>query len=249
MISKTIFLAVFLVTVTTVLNGQSTFSANRPGQVNNPDIVPGGNFMIETGFQYGKTLGTINYLLPATLLRYGLNRNIEINFKADNIWQEEKSLLGLTNFNIGSKIKICDQNNFLPKITFVTAYLMPFAGLDSLRPKYGGGLIQLAMSHSLGGKCSIYSNLGATWNGNDPFPIYNYVVSLYFSPLNRFWTFAELYGQIPESGTGSMGSDCGLSYQTGENFQLDLSFGADLSDPENNYYLQIGAALQIVKKK
>jgi len=36
------------------MSGQTTFSANRPGQVDNPDIVPGGNFMIETGFQYGE---------------------------------------------------------------------------------------------------------------------------------------------------------------------------------------------------
>jgi hypothetical protein len=247
--NKIIYLVALIIIPASMANAQSVFSANRPGQVNNPDIVPGGNFMIETGFQYGKTLGSINYLLPTTFLRYGLNENIEINLKADNIYKVDNSLFGLTSYNIGSKIAICEQKNLLPKITFVTSILLPFAGLDSLRPDYAGGLIQLAISHSLGSKCTIYSNLGAAWNGNDPFPAYNYAVSFYYSPFNRFWTFAELFGQIPEIGASSMGSDCGFSYQAGENFQIDLTLGADLSDPKNNHFIQIGAAFQLVKKK
>jgi hypothetical protein len=229
--------------------GQSSFSANRPGQVNNPDILPGGNFMIETGFQYGKSLGSKNFLLPTTALRYGLNGNIEISLKADNIYQVDNSLFGLTSYSIGSKIAICDQNNLLPKITFVTGFILPFAGLESLRPENSGGLIQLAMSHTLGGKCTVYSNFGATWTGNDPFPVYNYVLSLYYSPFSRFWTFAELYGLVPEHGSTSMATDFGFSYLARDNFQIDLSLGTDLNDPKNNHFIQIGAAVQIVKMK
>jgi hypothetical protein len=237
-----------VIAVTTAV-GQSTFSANRPGQVNNPDIVPRGNFMIETGFQYGKNLGSKNYLLPAAFLRYGLNGNVEIGLKADHIYQVDNSLFGLTSYSVGSKIAICEQNNLLPKITFVTAFILPFAGLESLRPENSGGLIQLAMSHTLGEKCKVYSNMGATWTGNDPFPIYNFVLSLYFSPLSRFWAFVELYGLIPEKGTSSLASDFGFSYQVGDNFQVDLALGADLTDPGDNHFVQIGAAVQIVKKK
>jgi hypothetical protein len=246
---KLFILFTLLVIEAVTASGQSTFSANRPGQVNNPDIVPAGNFMIETGFQYGKSLGSKNFLLPTTSLRYGLNGNIEISLKADNIYQIEASLFGLTSYCAGSKIAICEQNNILPKITFVTAFILPFAGLDSLRPENSGGMIQLAMSHTLGEKCTIYSNMGATWNGNDPFPIYSYVISLYYSPVNRFWAFGELYGLIPEHGPRNMASDFGFSYQAGDNFQIDLAFGADLADPKNNHFIQIGTAVQIVRRK
>ena len=126
-----------VIAVTTVV-GQSTFSANRPGQVNKPDIVPRGNFMIETGFQYGKNLGSKNYLLPTAYLRYGLNGNIEISLKADNIYQVDNSLFGLTSYSVGSKIAICEQNNLLPKMTFVTAFILPFIGLKSLLPENSG---------------------------------------------------------------------------------------------------------------
>lgn len=228
--------------------GQSTFSANRPGQVDNPDITPQGNVMIETGFQYGKTLGATNYLLPTTAIRYGLNNNIEISLNADNIYQVESSLKGLTSYNIGSKIAICDQNRFLPRISFVTAFILPFAGVESLRPEHAGGVIQLATSHTIGGKCTFYSNIGAIWNGNDSFPTYNYVLSLYFSPFERFWTFAEFYGLIPEEGSCSEGTDLGFSYQAGDNFQIDFAVGGDPGDLKNNHYIQIGAAFQIVKK-
>jgi hypothetical protein len=246
---KIIYLFVFLILTGSLADAQSGFSANRPGQVNNPDIVPRGNFMIETGFQYGKSLGSKNFLLPSTALRYGLNGNIEIGLKADNIYQVESSLFGLTSYSIASKIAICDQKNLLPKISFVTAYILPFAGLDSLRPDNSGGLIQLALSHSLGGKCIVYSNVGATWNGNEAFPIFNYVLSVYYSPFSKFWTFVELYGLIPEHGSRNMASDFGISYQAGENVQIDLAAGMDLSDPGNNHFIQIGAAFQIVKKK
>ena len=231
------------------MSGQTTFSANRPGQVDNPDIVPGGNFMIETGFQYGENKGCKNFLLPTASLRYGLNGRVEISLNADNIYQVDSSLFGLTSYNIGSKIAICDQNDLLPKISFVTAFILPFAGLKSLRPENSGGLIQLAASHTLGERCTIYSNIGAAWNGNDPFPVYNYVLSLYASPFDKFWTFGELYGLIPEKGYGNMATDFGISYQAGDNYQVDMTLGADLSDPNNNYFVQIGAAFQIVKKK
>jgi hypothetical protein len=228
---------------------QSSFSANRPGQVINPDIVPAGNFMIETGFQYGKNLGSRNYLLPVTSVRYGLNGNIEISLNACNIYEVDKELFGLTSYNIGSKIAICEQKNLLPKITFVAAYILPFAGVESLRPENSGGLMQLAVSHTVGDRCTVYSNLGATWNGNDPFPVYNYVVSIYVSPIKNLWAFAELYGLAPEKGTGNTSSDMGLSYLVADNVQIDLSFGMDLADPGNNHFVQIGAAFQIVKRK
>jgi hypothetical protein len=237
-----------LIISASIAKAQSTFSANRPGQVDNPDITPKGNLMIEAGFQYGKTPGSVNYLLPTTSVRYGLNKSIEISLNADNIYQVETSLFGLTAYNIGSKIAICEETRMLPKIAFVTAYYLPFAGVKSLRPKNGGGLIQLAISHSIGDKCTIYSNLGATWNGKDSFPVYNYVVSLYLSLFSRFWTFAELYGLIPEKGENNMGLDCGFSYQAGDNFQVDLAIGADPVDVHNNHYVQIGAAFQIIRK-
>lgn len=246
---RIIFLFIFTAIITTCVFSQSTFSANRPGQVINPDIVPQGNFMVEAGFQYGKNLGSKNFLLPATSLRYGLNRNMELSLNACNIYEVDKSLFGLTSYNVASKIAICEQNSLLPKITFVTAFILPFVGVESLRPENSGGMIQLAVSHTLGNKCSIYSNLGATWNGNDSFPIYNYVLSVYVSPVNRFWAFAELYGLIPEKGSGNNSSDMGLSYLVADNIQIDLSFGMDLADPGSNHFVQVGAAFQIVKKK
>jgi hypothetical protein len=205
--------------------------------------------MIETGFQYGKNLGSRNFLLPATSLRYGLNGNIELSLNASNLYEVDKSLFGLTSYNVQSKIAICEQKNLLPKITFVTAFILPFVGLDSLRPENSGGLIQLAVSHTLGGKCTVYSNLGATWNGNDSFPIYNYVLSIYVSPFNKFWTFVELYGLVPEKGSGNISSDMGVSLLVADNVQIDISLGMDLADPRNNHFVQIGAAFQIVKKR
>ena len=238
----------FLIFDCLLASGQSTFSANRPGQVDNPDITPPGNFMIETGFQYGKTGGVVCYLLPTASVRYGINSNIEISLNADNIYQEENSLFGLTSNNIGSKIAICNEKGALPKISFVTALILPFAGLQSMRPDHAGAVIQLAGSHSVGTRATVYANAGATWSGNTSYPVYNYVVSAYFSPVRRFWTFAELYGFIPGVGETSMASDFGITWQAGDNFQLDLTAGVDLQDPGNNHFIQIGAAFQIVHR-
>jgi hypothetical protein len=227
---------------------QSSFSANRPGQVINPDITPKGNFMLETGFQYGKSQGSKNFLLPAGSVRYGLNPNAEISFNASNIYQVDSSLFGLTSYYVGGKIAICDQDNLIPKISFITSFILPFAGVESLRPENSGGLIQLSLSHTIGSKCTVYGNLGATWTGNDPFPVYNYVLSVYYSPFNKFYAFAELYGLTPEHGENSMASDLGVSYMVADNIQIDLTIGADYRDPRDNHFVQIGAAFQIVKR-
>jgi hypothetical protein len=230
------------------VSAQSTFSANRPGQVKNPDITPKGNFMIETGFQYGKTEGVTTYLLPAASVRYGISPTIEISLNADNIYQEENSSFGLASNNIGSKIGICEEKGALPKITFITTIILPFAGLESLRPDHTGGVIQLAASHTIGSKAVVYANAGATWTGNDSYPIYNYVGTFYYSPFQRFWTFGEIYGFVPGEGESSIASDIGISWQAGDNFQIDLAAGIDLSDPGKNHFIQIGTAFQIVHR-
>jgi hypothetical protein len=233
----------------TVIYGQSSFSANRPGQVVNPDITPKGNFMLETGFQYGKSQGSKNFLLPAGSVRYGLNSKAEISFNASNIYQVDSSLFGLTSYYVGGKIAICDQNDLLPKISFITSYILPYASTESLRPNNSGGMIELALSHTIGSKLTVYGNLGATWNGNDPYPIYNYVLSIYYTPFNKFYAFAEFYGLTPEHGQNSVLSDCGLSYMVADNIQIDLTAGADYKDPGNNHFVQVGVAFQIVKNK
>jgi hypothetical protein len=226
---------------------QSSFSANRPGQVVNPDITPKGNFMIESGFQYGKSQGSRSFLLPAGSVRYGLNKNSEISLNASNIYQVDSSLFGLTSYYAGGKIAICEQQDLLPKISFITSFILPFAGIKSLRPENSGGMIELSLSHTLGSKCSLYGNLGATWTGNESYPVYNYVISIYYTPVRKLYLFGEFYGLTPEHGENSILYDFGLSYMVADNIQIDLTAGADFNDPANNHFIQIGAAFQIVK--
>lgn len=245
---KILLLFIILVSGGNFAAGQSTFSANRPGQIDNPDITPKGNIMVETGFQYGKSGGVVCYLLPTASVRFGISSRIEISLNADNIYQEQNSLFGLTSNNIGSKISICDEKGALPKISFITAYILPFAGLRSMRPEHAGGVIQLAASHSIGSKATFYANAGATWSGNSNYPVYNYVATIYISPTYRFWTFAELYGFIPGEGDSSIASDIGVTWQAGDNFQVDLTAGIDLHDPGNNHFIQVGSAFQIVHR-
>ncbi len=243
-----IFFSLVLILTSTVSYCQSSFSANRPGQVVNPDITPKGNFMIESGFQYGKSQGSKSFLLPAGSVRYGLNSNSEISINASNVYQVDSSLFGLTSYYASGKIAICEQQDLLPKISFITGFILPFAGIKSLRPENSGGMIGLSLSHTLGSKCSVYANLVATWTGNESYPVYNYVISVYFTPVSKLYLFAEFYGLTPEHGENSVLSDCGVSYMVADNIQIDLTAGADYNDPGNNHFIQLGAAFQIVKK-
>jgi hypothetical protein len=245
---KAVLTIIFFVFATVQVICQSSFSANRPGQVVNPDITPKGNFMIESGFQYGKSQGSMSFLLPAGSVRYGLNKNSEISLNATNIYQVDSSLFGLTSYYASGKIAICEQQDLLPKISFITSFILPFAGIKSLRPENSGGMIGLSVSHTLGSKCSVYANLGATWTGNESYPVYNYVMSVYFTPVSKLYLFAEFYGLTPEHGENSVLSDCGISYMVADNIQIDLTAGADYNDPGNNHFIQLGAAFQIVKK-
>jgi len=237
-----------LLLLATPIAGQTSFSANRPGQIDNPDITPPGNIMIETGFQYGKTNDIINYLLPAASVRFGISNRLELSLNAENIYQKVNSLFGLISDNIGSKFLICDERGALPKISFVNAFILPFGELKSFRPEHAGGVIELAASHSIGSRAVVYANTGATWSGNASYPVYNWVATIYFSPGNKLWIFGELYGLIPGKGSSSNSTDFGITWQAGRNLQLDLTCGFDLKYPSDNHFIQLGTAIQIEHK-
>jgi hypothetical protein len=247
---KKIFLVLAIVTISyeTVISQSSGFSANRPGIADNPDITPAGNLMIEGGLQYSKYQGENIHLLPTTLFRYGMLGNLEIDLHIDNIYQTLHSLVGLAPISLGTKISICEQERLLPKMTFVTAVILPWFGEKSLRPAYLGGLIELVFRYSIKEKSSLIGNLSSVWDGTNAVPVFNYAVYYSYAPVNRLATFVELYGLIPEVGEATFAADGGISYRAAENLQLDFSLGADLINPGSNYFFQIGAAVQIVKR-
>jgi hypothetical protein len=81
MMKRILITLFFFVFLCIKLAGQR-IDTDRPDQTDSPTIIPIKSFQIESGFLDGYTYNSGNrerqLLLPTTLLRYGLSKNIEI---------------------------------------------------------------------------------------------------------------------------------------------------------------------------
>src|SRR5438105_4324839 len=143
-------MALILLSIFSCVYSQSDdpISPDRPGYTNPPSIVPVCKFQIESGFNYEYDNSTgvqaKNYLMPATLMRYGLLKNFEIRIEVDITRQsslvfpgeQATTIRGLAPIIIGTKYYICKQKKARPETAFSLSLTLPYFGNEAFRPQY-----------------------------------------------------------------------------------------------------------------
>lgn len=226
---------------------------DRPDQTESSTIIPLKGFQIECGVMSG------NYnfnnssqkllLIPNTLFRYGLTKNIElrlveqlISFKNEQTSEEN---FGLSDLELGVKIQILKNPDINTEIAFISHLVLP-TGAVSITNGNAGIVNKLAISHSLTKFLDLGYNVGYNYFNTETGYL-TYSVVLGTGITKRIGAYIETYDEFVEFTDWISNFDSGITYLVRENLQLDFSFGVGLNQKMN--YFSVGFSWNIPKKQ
>ncbi len=231
---------------------------DRPDQTESAAVVPSRSVQIETGFvlenDRTNTMDLTSYTLNTTLIRIGILQTLELRLGLEYMRQIEKNLVndvtsideGFSPLSAGFKIKIADEEGWMPAMAFLAGITLPVTGDKHYRPTYSVPSMRLAFAHTLTERLSLGYNLGAEWDSDNPVPSWFYSAALGFALLPKVGIYVESYGFLPEEGElAEHLVDAGITYLVRPNFQLDISAGAGLNPGAYDNYFGVGFSLRL----
>jgi hypothetical protein len=145
------------------------------------------------------------------------------------------SATGFTPLYAGFKLKIREQQYWIPSTAFLGALVLPFTANELFKTEHSGANMRFSFSHIFSNRVSLGYNLGVEWDGETAIPGYLYSVSLGINIARKLGSFIESYGIIPEEGGQEHLADAGLTYLLKTSLQLDVSGGLGLHDVSNSF--------------
>lgn len=229
------FLLLFLL-VTSLPNFLfSQITTDRPDQTESSIPLSEGHIQVETGITFEEEQSNIN-----SLIRYGILNGVELRLNSNYIINNQISSLkksSFTDFEIGAKFRIQDNNDKKTKIGFLTSVSIPTAPEIFSNNEYGL-LNRFLFSHDINDSDQIAYNIGYNkFKNYDGEFVYTLVYSKGF---NSFGMFIELFGN-ESSNLSLLNFDSGITYLLDENKQLDLSFARGLNN--ELFYISIGYSI------
>ena len=215
----------------------SQLTSERPDQTESSLVLSKGHVQIETGISIEDSESNIN-----TLFRIGIIDGIEMRLNSNYLINDDISNLkksSFSDFEIGAKFKILDEDNNRIKIGFLTHLSVPTAPEIYSYNEYGL-LSRLLVSHDIKNDSQIGYNIGYNkYNNYDGQFIYTVV---YGKSLGSFGVFFEIFGE-ESSNNSNLNFDSGITYLVDNDKQLDLSIGRGLNS--DMFYISAGFSIDI----
>lgn len=227
------------------IKGQNmpSIATDRPDQTECSFIVPKGWIQAENGFFYEKTsINNQSMAYPTVLWKYGLSDNFEFRLITELISEKERTqtLKGLTPIRVGFKVKISEENGIIPKTSFIGHLTVPKFASKEFRTNFYAPSFRFTMQHTLSDRFTLAYNLGTEWDGETPEPTFIYTLTTGFSITEKFGSYVELYGFLPQNQQSDHRLDGGLTYLINNNVMMDISGGIGLSQNAPKYFLSLG---------
>jgi Putative MetA-pathway of phenol degradation len=218
-------------------------ATDRPDQTECPFIVPKGYIQAENGFFYEKSSpNTQSMAYPSILWKYGVSDNFELRLITELV--SEKALLqtqmGISPVTVGFKVKILEENGWLPKTSFIGHLTVPKWASKELSANYYAPSFRFTMQHTLSDRFALAYNLGAEWDGETPEPTFIYTLTTGFAVTKKLGAYLELYGFSPQNQQSDHRLDGGFTYLMNNNVMIDISGGLGLTTNAPKYFVSLG---------
>ncbi|MFO7655791.1 MAG: transporter [Bacteroidales bacterium] len=250
---KNTVLIVLVHLLTFTLNAQINepgLITDRPDQTESSAIVPVSKVQIETGMVLENDQSDLikqkSFVYNSTLLRYGVFSNFELRlgleYAKDRFILNDSATIasGFSPLYTGFKIKISEEDKWLPEIAFLGGFVMPFTAGKDYKPSYSAANLRFAFSHTLSEMFSIGYNLGMEYDGESAIPGYFYSVAIGIGISEKIGMFIESYGIIYEEGNAEHLTDFGFTYLLLPGFQIDISAGKGINENATDYFFGMG---------
>ena len=231
---------------------------DRPDQTESAVTVPFKSLQIETGFAYEsfkekvfiydsfkeENIPVENYSIAGTLLRYGLEDNVEFRLGGGYLVQKgEDTIVDFDDLLVGLKINFFQEGS-APFDVGLLAHLIvpvyPIISFQEIEPE-----LIFALSRSLSERFSISANFGGSLDSRIVEIIYLYTLALGISLNDELSSFIEIYGNVNESLTPIHNFDGGFTYLLSDNLQLDISGGKGISGIDSFWFISTGLSLRL----
>ena len=237
-------LFIFTLLPSTILAQEEEFSADRPGATTGTDVMPVGRLQWETGAGYERDKSSAptehTWTLNTSLLRYGMAKFAELRLQNDiySTHADGDALYG--SIAIGTKINMFGGCGLLPAISLLGDVAVPYGKrVDGEHRRVGGqlhALFDTAISH----RWSLGCDVGLDWDDNDSDCTVFLGACLSFQATDNLGLFVEEYNHFGNGHTSWL--ETGLSYQIGDNLQLDVATDISLNAPADHFVVQFGVA-------
>ena len=236
-----------LLIVTQVLYAQETIQTDRPDQTESTSITPKRNLQLESGFFYEKKdTESRNISHPTLLIKYGVNKNLELRAGTETVYQERNS--GISPITLGFKAKLMEERKLMPSLAFLGQVTLNSLASKNFKTPYTAPSFRLLFNHTLSDKLNLGYNLGAEWNGVTPDVTGVYTVSTSYSFDEKLGMFAEFYGYLNKFEKADHRFDAGVTYLISNNFQVDTSAGIGISKISPDYFVSAGVSYRFSTK-
>lgn len=240
-------------------------TTDRPDQTESSSVLFPGFGQIEMGYTHSEVdedgVDRERDAAPELLLRYGLSERLELRFGlSGHAWEETRYDDGTPTGNVegwedseaGFKYALWAENPscFIPEAALLAHLSLP-SGADRHSTERADPSFRFLFSNTLSEEASLSYNLGAAWEtgednfgGRDTLSVFQYTVSLGRSLTDRLGMYVELFGDIPMSvdAKPAHSIDGGFTYLLADNFQLDVSTGAGLSEAAEDWFVGAGVS-------
>jgi hypothetical protein len=226
-----------------VLRAQQSgrIETDRPDQTECPFIVKQGYFQAEIGFNRANDAGSIQYLLPTSLLKIGIHPLVELRY---TLLHEPGK--GVSTESFGFKSHLFNERGALPRTAVIVQYHVNQDRRDQseLNPlPHSVGETILTFQNSLGGAWGIGYNFGAEYHSNGAVEgIYRIAPNVNLG--KQGYAYAEVFGRFPETQFTDTWMDGGLAYYLTDHVKTDISVGKSLRT-HDAWYIALGISFRM----
>jgi hypothetical protein len=235
-------------------SAQERIETDRPDQTESPFLVPKNYFQFEFGFNMEKDqlngLKTTTYVIPTSLLKYGINENVELRLELQS--QNSRSTFNniktsasaLQPVELGFKAKLWEEKGIIPKTSFILHTTLPKLSSKEFKSLSAAPNFRFTLQNTLSDNWGLGYNLGMEWDGENTTPAYIYTFAPGFS-INEKWAgYFEVYGALKKEETPEHAIDGGLYYFPNNNIKLDISGGYGLTKTATDFYVALGISFR-----
>ncbi len=236
---------------------------DRPDQSESASIVPPGFVQLELGPLFTRDdeggVEAETWNLPGTLARIGLHERVELRLGWGGYVTQEVRFAGesfdvdgLSDADVGLKVRLRDEKGGGPEIAFLAAASVP-VGDEALTSDHVDPSFRFAFGQTLSERVSIGYNVGMSFESGpddegdvDTVGSYLYTFVVGVGVGKRAGVFFEVFGDVPASAPGDPAHsfDAGLTYLVRDNVQLDLAAGFGLSDEADDFFVGAGISIR-----
>jgi hypothetical protein len=228
------------------------FSSDRFYQLPSPELMPRGQFQIESGFLFEKDrpgdayLNSVNH--NTSLIRYGLSEEIEVRLGAGFILQQTENgevlqeSNGIVNMLVSSKIFVTREAGIIPQSAVLLDLYIPVRARDNDSDNLKPDVIYVTTNQPVHW-LRILSNIGMRFFDQDTH-VFHYGVGAGFYVIPKIAVFIQPFGKIPVAQRAAHSISFGMMYRILTDLQLDTSYGLGLNDQANDQFFNIGVCLR-----